>query len=50
VPREKVAAPSVPAAMATGRMVFTDAAREKARSRGLLAAMENRRAIWELAS
>ncbi|PUZ37531.1 hypothetical protein GQ55_9G127200 [Panicum hallii var. hallii] len=47
---KKVPAPSVPAAMATGRVVFTDAAREKARSRGVQAAMENRRAIWELAS
>ncbi|RLN38660.1 hypothetical protein C2845_PM01G31910 [Panicum miliaceum] len=47
---KKAAAPSVPAAMATGRVVFTDAAREKAMSRCVQAARENRRAIWELAS
>ncbi|KAF8681858.1 hypothetical protein HU200_045302 [Digitaria exilis] len=46
---KKVVAPSMSAAKATGRVVFTDAAREMARSRAAQAAMENRRAIWELA-
>nr|XP_034570470.1 uncharacterized protein LOC117835205 [Setaria viridis] len=42
------AAPSMPAAKATGRVVFlTDAGSEKARSRDSQAAMERRRAIWE---
>ncbi|KAG2546747.1 hypothetical protein PVAP13_9KG042500 [Panicum virgatum] len=44
--RKEAAAPWMPAAMATGRMVCADAAREMARS--TQAAMEsNRRAIWE---
>nr|CAB3493637.1 unnamed protein product [Digitaria exilis] len=46
---KKVVAPSMSAAKATERVVFTDAAREMARGGAALAAMENRRAIWELA-
>ncbi|KAF8733848.1 hypothetical protein HU200_014698 [Digitaria exilis] len=47
--KKVAAAPSMPAAVATaGRAVFTDAAKEKARSRDAqAAAMEDRRAIWE---
>ncbi|RCV41398.1 hypothetical protein SETIT_9G132900v2 [Setaria italica] len=44
---KKVAAPPVPVMKATRRLVFTDAAREKARSRAAQAAMENGRTIWE---
>ncbi|KAG2546756.1 hypothetical protein PVAP13_9KG042700 [Panicum virgatum] len=43
--KKATAAPSMPAAKAAGRVVFTDAAREKARSREAQAAMEERRAI-----
>jgi len=46
--KEAAAPPSMPAAMATGRMVCTDAAREMARSRDSQATMEsNTRTIWE---
>jgi hypothetical protein len=46
--KKVAAAPSIPAAKVTGRVVFpTDVAREKARSRDSQAAMEDRRAIWE---
>ena len=45
--KKATAAPSMPAAKAAGRVVFPDAAREKARSREAQAAMEERRAIWE---
>ncbi|CAN6309773.1 unnamed protein product [Urochloa humidicola] len=41
------AAPSVPAAKATGREIFADAARDKATSRDAQVVMEDRRAIWE---
>ncbi|CAL4918483.1 unnamed protein product [Urochloa decumbens] len=44
---KKVAAPLVSTAKATRRVLFTGAAREKARSRYAQAAMENRRTIWE---
>ncbi|RLN43085.1 uncharacterized protein C2845_PM01G31920 [Panicum miliaceum] len=47
MPKKAAAAPSMPAAKAAGRVVFTDAAREKARSREAQAAMGERRAIWE---
>ncbi|CAN6287190.1 unnamed protein product [Urochloa humidicola] len=46
---KKIAAPSVSTATAkaTRRVLFTDAVREKAKSRGAQAGMENRRTIWE---
>ncbi|RLN17739.1 uncharacterized protein C2845_PM02G02130 [Panicum miliaceum] len=47
MPKKATAAPSMPAAKATGRVVFTKAAREMATSRDAQAAMEERRAIWE---
>ncbi|PAN45605.1 hypothetical protein PAHAL_9G130200 [Panicum hallii] len=47
MPKKATAAPSMPAAKAAGRVVFTDAAREMATSRDAQAAMEERRAIWE---
>jgi hypothetical protein len=46
--KKVAAAPSIPAAKATRRVVFpTDVARKKARSRDSQAAMEDRRAIWD---
>ncbi|KAF8681861.1 hypothetical protein HU200_045306 [Digitaria exilis] len=46
--KKVAAAPSTPAAAATGRAVCDDAGREKAKSRdSQAAAMEDRRAIWE---